>query len=131
MKRIFFRDQRGQAMVELALVLPILLVLFMVVVEFGRVFHAYLIITNASREGARIAVVGKSDVDITARVGETASELDSTKLQAIVTPIPSDRKTGELCTVEVKYQVLLAFPLFEKFLPNPLPIASSTTMRVE
>lgn len=131
MKRIFLRDQRGQAMVELALVLPILLVLFMVVVEFGIVFHDYLIITNASREGARIAVVGKSDIDITARVGETASDLDSTRLQAVVKPIPADRKTGELCTVEVKYDVLLAFPFFGRFLPNPLPIASSTTMRVE
>lgn len=131
MKKIFFRDQRGQAMVELALVLPILLVLFMVVVEFGRVFHAYLIITNASREGARVAVVGKSDEDITARVDETAAELDSARLAATVSPEPALRKTGELCTVEVSYSVSLVFPPFGTILPNPLPIASSTTMRVE
>jgi Flp pilus assembly protein TadG len=39
-------------MVELALVLPVVLLLVLGIVDFGRVFNAYIVITNASREGA-------------------------------------------------------------------------------
>ncbi|MFZ5650950.1 MAG: TadE/TadG family type IV pilus assembly protein [Bacillota bacterium] len=131
MKRLFIKDQRGQALVELALVLPVLLVLFMGTVEFGRVFHSYLVITNASREGARVAVLGGADSAISSRVGQVTGSLDSARLQTTVTPAPADRKSGALATVEVRYRVNLVFPLFDVFIPDPLPIRSSTTMRVE
>lgn len=131
MKRFFFRDQRGQAMVELALVLPILLILFMGVIEFGRIFNNYLVITNASREGARVAVLGKSDDEIIDRVNLTAASLDPASLEASVAPDPSLRKSGAVATVEVRYSISLVFPLFESIVPNPLPITSRTAMRVE
>lgn len=50
-----YRRQRGASMVELALVLFILLLLVAGVADFGRVFNSYVVITNASREGARYA----------------------------------------------------------------------------
>lgn len=118
-------------MVELALVLPVLLMLFMGTVEFGRIFHSYLVITNASREGARVAVLGGADTAISSRVGQTTASLDSTKLQTTVTPASADRKSGVLSTVEVRYRISLIFPLFDVFIPNPLPVTSRTTMRVE
>ena len=49
------RDERGQALIELALSLVLLLLLVAGVVDFGRLFNNYIIITNASREGARYA----------------------------------------------------------------------------
>jgi Flp pilus assembly protein TadG len=125
------KSERGQAMVEFALVLPILIVLFMGVVEFGRIYNSYLVITNASREGARMAVLGKSDEEIAARVELAAANLDPAALNTAVTPGPAQRKSGELATVEVRYDIPLAFPLFDAFLPDPLPIVSKTTMRVE
>jgi len=48
-----WKRERGQALVELAILLPILLVILLGVIDFGRVFYAYVTITNASREGAR------------------------------------------------------------------------------
>lgn len=131
MKRRFLKDQRGQALVELALVLPVLLVLFMSTVEFGRIFHSYLVITNASREGARVAMLSGADTAISDRVGQVTGSLNSTRLQTTVTPAPVDRKSGALATVEVRYQVKLIFPPFGVFIPDPLPIRSSTTMRIE
>lgn len=131
MKRTFFRNQRGQAMVELALVLPVLLVLFMGVVEFGRIFHSYLIITNASREGARVAIVGKSDIKITERISEAAAGLDITKLEISIDPDSETRKTGDLATVQVSYSLDLAFPLFGTLIADPLIITSQTKMRME
>jgi Flp pilus assembly protein TadG len=44
---------RGQSLVELALTLPLLLVILFGTIDLGRLFFAYVTITNASREGAR------------------------------------------------------------------------------
>jgi Flp pilus assembly protein TadG len=45
--------EEGQSILEAAIILPILLLLVAAVVDFGRVFDAYIVITNAVREGAR------------------------------------------------------------------------------
>ena len=48
------RDGRGQALVELALILPILLMLLLGIFEFGRAWNTKQVITDAAREGARL-----------------------------------------------------------------------------
>jgi TadE-like protein len=48
---------RGQALVEFALVAPIFILLFMGIIEFGRFVLAYEALNNATREGARYAIV--------------------------------------------------------------------------
>ena len=47
------RKEKGQGLVELAIILPLLLIILLGTIDFGRVFYAYVTITNASREGAR------------------------------------------------------------------------------
>ena len=47
--------ERGAALVEFALTLPLLLVVIAGIVDFGFVFQRYEVITNAAREGARLA----------------------------------------------------------------------------
>ena len=49
----FARPRRGQATVELALILPLCLWLMLGVIDFGRAVHLYVGATNAAREGAR------------------------------------------------------------------------------
>ena len=49
------RRQRGQSLVEAALILPVLLLLLVGVVDLGRAMSAKIALTNASREGARYA----------------------------------------------------------------------------
>ena len=46
--------ERGQSLVEMVVVLPLLLLLLIGVVDFGRAFFTFIAITNASREGARM-----------------------------------------------------------------------------
>ena len=48
--------ERGNAMVEAAMTLPILLVLMVGIFEVGRAYETWQVVTNASREGARVAV---------------------------------------------------------------------------
>jgi Flp pilus assembly protein TadG len=57
------RDERGQALVEMALILPILLMLLLGIFEFGRAWNTKQLITDAAREGARLAVVQNNDID--------------------------------------------------------------------
>jgi Flp pilus assembly protein TadG len=51
------RGERGQALVEFAIVLPLLLLLLLGIVDFARAWNVYEVLTDAAREGARIAVV--------------------------------------------------------------------------
>jgi len=51
--------EKGQTLVEFALILPILLLVIFVIVESGRIFQAYITVQHAAREGARYAVTGR------------------------------------------------------------------------
>lgn len=64
---------RGQALVEMAFVLPVFLVLFMGVVDLGGSVFAYNSITNAAREGARLAVVNQDTTKITLRAKQQSA----------------------------------------------------------
>jgi len=58
------RLDRGQSLVEMALVLPLLLILFGGIVDFGLLFQRYEVLTNAAERGARIAVLqANTDAD--------------------------------------------------------------------
>jgi Flp pilus assembly protein TadG len=52
--------QQGQALVEFAILLPVLLLLLLGIVQFGLAFNNYIQVTSAAREGARKASVSRS-----------------------------------------------------------------------
>ena len=52
-----WRNQRGAALVEAAMVVPILLLISAGIFEFGRAYQTWQVLTNAAREGARVAVL--------------------------------------------------------------------------
>ena len=58
--RLRRKGEQGQAMVEFALVLPLLLVLIVGIVQFGVLFHNYVTLTDAVRAGARQASVSRT-----------------------------------------------------------------------
>jgi Flp pilus assembly protein TadG len=53
-------QEEGQSLLEFALTFPILLMMLLAIVDFGRAIDALIIVTNAAREGARHASVEKS-----------------------------------------------------------------------
>src|SRR5713226_9393124 len=62
-------SERGTAILETALTLPLLLVVSVGIFEFGRAYQTWQVLTNAAREGARLAVInGSTDADVTTRV---------------------------------------------------------------
>lgn len=125
------QNKQGQALVELALVLPILIMLVMGTVEFGRIFHSYLLITNATREGARAGIVGLDDTAIKTKVKDASVSLGLTDSQISIEPAQSSRVRGVPLTVQVNYSIGLITPFLNAVLPDPFPLTTSTTMRVE
>ena len=56
----FAREERGSQLVELAIVLPIFLILFASVAEFGRFFYSYTTLSKAARAGTRYLITAKN-----------------------------------------------------------------------
>lgn len=130
--RKLIRDKRGQSLVELALVIPLLIIVLFGIIEFGRVFHSYLIITHASREGARVGVVGQSNGEIQQRIQEAAPLANMDKLTITITPTDQGSRTpGVPLTISIDYKVELFTPVLGSILPNPVPLQAQTTMRME
>ncbi|ABO50629.1 TadE family protein [Desulforamulus reducens MI-1] len=128
------QSQRGQTLVELALILPILVVMLMGTIEFGRIFFTYLTVTHASREVARATVIhtNKDDTYIRQKVEDAASWLTTTGLTVEVTPsLPTNRTSGVPLTVTVSYPVELYTPVLSDVMNNPFVVQAQTTMRIE
>jgi Flp pilus assembly protein TadG len=63
------RSERGAELIEFALVLPLLLFIILGLVDFGFMFQRFEVVTNAAREGARMAVLaGYTNADVETRV---------------------------------------------------------------
>lgn len=83
MKRLLkrFRADEAAQLVEFALVLPLLLFVMLGIAEFGFIFQRYEVVTNAAREGARMAVLPgytNTDVDTRVRVYVTQGKVPTT-----------------------------------------------------
>jgi len=62
------RSRRGQSIIEFGLILPFLLILVFGITELGRALMQTNLLTQATREGARIAAIGKEADTVVARV---------------------------------------------------------------
>jgi hypothetical protein len=107
--RRLVRSESGAELIEFSLTLPLLLLVVLGIIEWGFVFREYEIVTNAAREGARIAVLpGYLPADVTARINlylNTAG-LDSTKATIdpiVATPTPVGAKCVSMVPITVKY----------------------------
>jgi Flp pilus assembly protein TadG len=63
------RNERGAALIETAITIPIILLIAVGIFEFGRAYQTWQVLTNAAREGARVAILSdKTDSEVTAAV---------------------------------------------------------------
>ncbi|MBM4295189.1 MAG: pilus assembly protein [Deltaproteobacteria bacterium] len=133
MKR--WKDSRGGAIVEFALVLPLFLVLLFGVLEFGLIIYYKGLITHASREGARrgatYSTPKHSNTDIQTWVQNYLTN-QGIKAPFTVTASGAGGDTGTLLTVRVDltYQFLVLPQLMGGLAPSPT-LTAETVMRLE
>lgn len=105
--------ERGAAAVEFALVLPVLLLLLMGIVEFGRAYHLQTNLSGAAREGVRAMALEDDVAEARATAKAAAPQLALTDSQISVTPTTCSGTTPGTATVTVTYPVELLFGLSE------------------
>ena len=137
------RRTRAQALVEFALVLPVLLFLVVIAVDFGRLFFSYIQISNAAREGANYGSGAPTDtVGITSRVnaeknaqgqaGEgttavTTSCADANGSTIACTLATGGGGAGNTLTVTVRVPFTFVTPLISGFFGGDLDVTNSAT----
>jgi hypothetical protein len=118
--------ERGQATVELALLLPVVVVLLLAVLQVGLVARDLVLVTHASREAVRAAAVDPSP-GAARQAARASSGLDPDRLSVHQS---GRHGPGSRVRVQVTYRVPTAVPIVGA-LVGDRTIRSSATMRVE
>ena len=125
------KNEKGQSLVEFAILLPVLLLLIMGILEFGLILNSYLTINNSAREGARLGIVSGSNLEISKLITNISPNLDSKNLILNITPLDGSRKSGSTISVEVIYNYHLTIPIISNLLGNVMVLKAQTSMRIE
>lgn len=125
------KKHKGQGLVELALILPILILILMGTIEFGFMFNNFLAVHNGSREIARHVSLGGTDAEAIARGEAIMAHLDVSQISVAISPSGNLRKRGDSVEVVVVYQYQLISPVIGNIVGNGVPLRSRTVMRVE
>jgi Flp pilus assembly protein TadG len=145
---------RGQSLVEFALLIPIFLILVFGIIDFGLGLRAYISLTQSTREGARFASIGNpagtfstggsgecngtTTSTVVGRVCRTMNGLDLTDVQSVTVTYPNGNSPGESVRVSASYEYEYITPVRRLVtffsggsLPSFLTLSSSTEMRLE
>lgn len=127
----FIRGNRGNAVVEMALVLPLLLMVCFGITEFGRAWMMQSVLTSAAREGVRLAVVTAPNIALVeARVREVCAAGRVVPTNIVVTPPdPADPQRRVTVTVQADFVVLSVRAI--NALQGTIPLSATTVMRHE
>jgi Flp pilus assembly protein TadG len=141
------RQERGAALLEMALTLPLLLLVCVGILEFGRAYQTWQVMTNAAREGARIAVLpGITNTDVTNRVqtyltnGQLPNAASATvnidRTQTIAIGATGTAPAAQV-TVNYPFDFIVLDPIARlatgqgSATPSTLNMVASATMRTE
>ena len=131
--RLYRKQRRAAAVVEFAIVAPLFFLLVFGMIEYGRMVMVQQVITNASREGARRAVLdGASATEVQEEVDDFLSQSSISGADVTIDPAdPSTAAYGDPITVTVSID-------FDEvsWLPSPMylggqEMTASTSMRRE
>lgn len=134
------RQERGAVAVELVLVLPFIFILIFLIAELTGALKTWMVVENASREGARLAIVfpRATTAQVQQRVVDTAVNAGVTTSQVTVTYASPSRQPGSNVEVRVQYTYQFRTPLARIFtgffggaIPSSMSMNARTHMRLE
>ncbi|MEH7501322.1 TadE family protein [Neobacillus drentensis] len=123
------KSEKGQSLVEFALIVPLLIILLFGIIDFGRIFHVYLTIDHAGREAARAASIGKDDTTVINTAVNDASSIGLTAGKVGVSPSGA-RDSGTNITITINYPINFLTPVIGNIV-GPITLTDTTVMRVE
>jgi Flp pilus assembly protein TadG len=126
------RGEEGQSMVEFAVVLPIIVMLFLAIWQLGVGFHNYLAITDAARVGARAAAVNRASATGPCQAAKNAIQatVSTAQWNVISTRITCTPSTPG--AVGSAYTVSIAYPItINVFFSRTGTLTASATERLE
>lgn len=141
MKRM--RSEKGAALIEAAITVPVILLICVGIFEFGRAYQTQQVLTNAAREGARSAVItGTTDDAVRTRVRNymQAGSLPNWETANIAVSRNEDMPgsdTGSKITIDYPFQFMVLNPVVRLIAPAddktgaPITMQSSALMRNE
>jgi Flp pilus assembly protein TadG len=125
------RDERGQSLVETALILPVLLIILLGIIDFGRIMYSYSHLHMAAQETVRMGGLGKSDTEIVAFAKDYVTLNPIDQLGIHISPGESNRDSGDYVTVNLEYPFQFFTPFVSSLFPSSLLIKAESTIRVE
>ncbi len=141
-KRI--RNERGAALLEAAITIPLILLISVGIFEFGRAFQTWQVLTNAAREGARIAVLADtSDAQVRSAVREymKGGGLSLAEAQSVVVTVARNEPLGtnnaSRISINYPFSFMVLNPVIRLVTPGsntgaaPLSMGASALMRNE
>ncbi|HKL10376.1 MAG TPA: TadE family protein [Clostridia bacterium] len=133
----FMRNRKGQAMVETIFVLPLLFLLIFGIIEFGRVYFTYSILSNAAREGARYAAVHEP-VDYDDAIERMKNVASTLSLEDDDIEISDAGGTSDNVLAKVTYNLELIMPIVGPMIDKSdgtedgkIALHASAEMRIE
>ena len=135
--------ERGAALIETAVTIPIILLVSVAIFEFGRAYQTWQVLTNAAREGARISIlVGKTDEDVRNAVkkymdvGGLPLAYDGSVNIKLERNISLGSNNASKITVLYPYSFMVLNPVIQMVTPGsktgePITMAAAALMRNE
>ena len=125
-------NESGSELIELAIVLPILVLIVMGIVDFGFLFQRYEVVTNAAREGARLSVLGGSTgyelADVQSRVQSYLASGGLTGPSTIEMTNTSETIAGVTMTTRT---VTVTYPTQLLYIGPTINLRAVSVMRME
>ena len=141
MRTRLIKNQRGAALLEAAVTIPIILLISVGIFEFGRAYQTWQVLTNAAREGARVAIIsGTTDEQVANAVRNYMSigglQNAATAPVVINRTVPFGENTASQVTINYPFSFIVLNPIVQLVAPGattgaPLTMAAVSTMRNE
>jgi len=130
------RNQKGAALLETAITLPLVLLVCVSVFEFGRAYQTWQVLTNAAREGARVAILSSStDAQVTSAVvaymksGQLPQDRVAAAAIAVERTVPfAASNTASRVTVSYPFKFTVLNPVMRLVKANATAGQGTTTM---
>jgi Flp pilus assembly protein TadG len=127
------RNQRGAALLETAITIPLVLLISVAIFDFGRAYQTWQVLTNAAREGARVSILAEAtDAQVTAAVREY---MKSGKLKDYATApitlertVPLGSNTSSRITINYPFTFMAIGPVAKLVKGGTSTISDSLTM---